>query len=334
MRKVRIAQIGVIFFSHGNQIFGSLTKQRNIFDFVGYCLPENERERIPNRVAELAGYPELTLDEIMNDPTIEAVAVETDEIYTTKYAIMAAEHGKHVHMEKPGGRELADFEKLIATVRATGKVFHTGYMYRYNPAVKDLMAKVRAGELSDIISVEAQMSCYHSPEVRAWLNELPSGMMFFLGCHLVDLVMQLQGEPDNIIPLNRRTGTEGVDAPDFGMAVLEYKNGVSFIKTTDIERGGFLRRQLVVTGTEGTMEIKPLERGAEKAQVSERNFCNSKVWGDPGVHSVSEPYDRYDNMMASFAAMVRGEIANPYTLDYELSLYKNVLRCCGVPVKE
>jgi len=32
--------------------------------------------------------------------------------------------------------------------------------------------------------------------------------------------------------------------------------------------------------------------------------------------------------------MVRGEITNPYTLDYELSLYKNVLRCCGVPVKE
>ena len=35
-------------------------------------------------------------------------------------------------------------------------------------------------------------------------------------------------------------------------------------------------------------------------------------------------------MMASFAAMVRGEKENPYTLDYELALYKLVLECCGV----
>ena len=43
--------------------------------------------------------------------------------------------------------------------------------------------------------------------------------------------------------------------------------------------------------------------------------------------------DRYDGMMASFAAMVRGEKENPYTSDYELELYKTVLRCCGVNVE-
>jgi hypothetical protein len=35
-------------------------------------------------------------------------------------------------------------------------------------------------------------------------------------------------------------------------------------------------------------------------------------------------------MMASFAAMVRGEKQNPYTLDYELELYKLVLECAGM----
>jgi hypothetical protein len=34
-------------------------------------------------------------------------------------------------------------------------------------------------------------------------------------------------------------------------------------------------------------------------------------------------------MMASFAAMVRGEKENPYAYDYELELYKMVLQCCG-----
>jgi predicted dehydrogenase len=33
-------------------------------------------------------------------------------------------------MEKPGGISLAEFETLIDTVKQSGKVFHTGYMYR------------------------------------------------------------------------------------------------------------------------------------------------------------------------------------------------------------
>ena len=332
MRRIRIAQIGVNFYSHGPDIFRSLVKQSDLFEVVGYCLPENERERLPDKLAVFEGFPELTLDEILNDPTIDAVTVETDEIYTTKYALLAIEHGKHVHMEKPGGRELSDFEALIAAVKRTGKVFHTGYMYRYNPLVRDLLDKVRAGELGDIISVEAQMNCYHQQKYREWLNELPAGMMFFLGCHLVDLVMLLQGEPENIIPLNRRTGTDGVDSPDFGMAVMEYKRGVSFIKTTDVERGGYLRRQLVVTGTKGTIELKPIEYLMDDGMHTDQTTCYGEAWHTPGEHITSPAYDRYDFMMASFAAMARGECVNPYTPDYELRLYKTVLRCCGVPV--
>jgi len=34
-------------------------------------------------------------------------------------------------------------------------------------------------------------------------------------------------------------------------------------------------------------------------------------------------------MMAAFAAYVRGETENPYTLDYELELYKTILKACG-----
>ena len=43
----------------------------------------------------------------------------------------------------------------------------------------------------------------------------------------------------------------------------------------------------------------------------------------------SETFDRYTDMLTSFAAMVRGEKQNPYTLDYELELYKTVLKACG-----
>lgn len=333
MRKIKIAQIGTSGNSHGMDIFNTLKKQTDIYEIVGYALPENEREKFPERMAAFEGYREMTVEEILNDPEIEVVTVETEEIYLTKYAQMVADHKKHMHMEKPGGTSLEAFEKLIATVKANGTVFHTGYMYRYNPVIRDLMKRIKAGELGEIISVEAQMNCIHPLKVRQWLEAFPGGMMFFLGCHLVDLILQIKGEPENIIPLNKCTGLEGVTAQDFGMAVLEYPNGISFAKTNATEIGGFARRQLVVNGTKGTVEINPLEvyppDSGYPALLTESNEYTSTNWGDRGVKKISERFDRYETMMATFAQMVRGGIENPYTYDYELMLFKTVLKCCG-----
>ena len=79
-------------------------------------MPENEKEKFPECMEAFKDYPELTIDEIMQNPEIEAVVIETEEIYLTKYALLAAEHNKHIHMEKPGSAVLPDFEKLIETV--------------------------------------------------------------------------------------------------------------------------------------------------------------------------------------------------------------------------
>ena len=116
---------------------------------------------------------------ILNDPEIEAVVVETEEKYLTKYATMVAEHKKHMHMEKPGGTELLDFENFVKIVKDNKTVFHLGYMYRYNPYVIELKEKIKNGELGEIISVEAQMNCTHNDDIRKWLANFPGGMFFF-----------------------------------------------------------------------------------------------------------------------------------------------------------
>ena len=57
-----------------------------IFEMVGYVLVEDERETCKGKIKKFfANYTELSLDDVLNDPTIEAVAVETDEIHLTKY---------------------------------------------------------------------------------------------------------------------------------------------------------------------------------------------------------------------------------------------------------
>lgn len=331
MNKIKIAQIGTSANSHGNFIWNSLLKQTDLFEVIGYALPENEREKFPHQAETFDGYREMTVDDILNNPEIEAVAVETEEIYLTKYALMVANAGKHLHMEKPGGVEFADFERLIEILKSKELVFSTGYMYRFNPKVKEALAKVKSGELGEIYSVEAQMNCTHTEEVRNWLHNFPSGMLFFLGCHLIDLIYQIQGEPAEVIPLSTSTGFDGVSTSDYGMVVFKYKNGVSFAKACDTEQGGFLRRQLVICGEKGTIEIKPLEVLAQGGQYSVMSETYSNEWHKEWNITKTEVYDRYDDMMCNFAEMVRGK-KNPYSYDYELGLYKLILRSCGKEV--
>ena len=330
MNKIRIAQIGTGANNHGNEIFSTLKKNPDCFDLVGYALPEGERARMPNRLSVFQGYREMSLEEVLNDPAIEAVTVETDEIYSTKYAIMAVRAGKHVHLEKPGSPSLDEFEELIFAAKEHNRILHLGYMYRYNPIIRDMMARVRAGELGDIISVDAHMSCYHGRELTNWLSCFEGGMMFYLGGHILDLVLQLQGNPIRIIPFNKNSGRfEGGTSKDVSMAVLEYEHGASVIKTSGAEYGGFLNRHLMVTGTKGTFQICPLEisDGYPQQYTEYRVNCDPR-WGSQGEWLRSEKHDRYEEMMRSFARMAAGEIDNPYSLDYELNLFRTLKYCC------
>lgn len=328
MRKIRIAQIGINVFSHAIPVFQTLVKQSDLFEIAGYVLVEDEREKFKDKLSVFDGYPELTLDEVLNDPTIEAVAIETEEVHLTKYALLAAAHHKHIHMEKPGGLSLEDFEELIATVKQNGTVFHTGYMYRYNPFIKELVTSAKNGELGDIVSIEAQMSCLEPDDLHAWLGTFPGGMMFFLGCHLIDLCLQIKGMPEQIHPFNLSSGKNGLQVKDSCHALLTYPDGAASIKTAANEIGAFARRKLVVTGTKKAIELCPLEMGRGDGQYTGRTVHADPAWHTVGVCDKSDIHGRYDEMMASFAAYVAGEKENPYTYDYELALFKTVLKCC------
>ena len=49
-------------------------------------------------------------------------------------------------------------------------------------------------------------------------------------------------------------------------------------------------------------------------------------------HIDMEPvqFPRYDEMMREFALIIAGDMENPNSYDYELMVFRTVLRCCGV----
>ena len=335
MKKIKIAQIGA-GHDHANAAISTLKLQSDIYDFIGYAVVDGDEPvyNISQRAYE--DVKRMTVDEILSYPGLDAVCIETEDRRLTEYAIKAAEKGLHIHMDKPGSESDADFDRLIDLVKEKNLVFHTGYMYRYNPAVMKLKEDIKSGKLGEIYAVEAQMNCIHPVEKRNWLGNYPGGMLYFLGCHLIDLVYSICGEPQEVIPLSQPIGTDGVTADDFGMAVFKYKNGVSFVKSTAVEPGGFERRQLVVCGTLGTVELKPFEwlsgdcPGVFQSQRTGVREAFDKNWNTKAEYHDTPVFGRYDAMFRSFGKYINGEKQNPFGYEYERGLHKLILKACGL----
>ena len=339
MKRIRIAQIGMSETTHAGQIFQTMMSRPDVFEIVGCADVDRHTQAIPEYYRR---YPVMTAEELLSLPNLDAVAVECDETLQTRYALETARRGLPMHLEKPGSESDADFDALMDLARQKNLLVHMGYMYRYNPCLLRALEAVRAGRLGQVYSVEAQMDCIHLPAMRDWFSTFRGGVMYYLGCHLVDLILQIQGEPMKITPLNRPVEPDRHAGNDFGMALFEYADGVSFAKTCAVEPGGYMRRQLVICGTRGTIEIKPFEAPAKGPMMLTSGMnewylsegADSLPWGDAGTHSETAPFNRYEAMLLGFAQMVRGERENPYSLDYERRLHKYVLRACGFPIAQ
>lgn len=332
MKRIKIAQVGTLH-DHAKVTYQCLLRNDDIFETVGVA------EISPDRESWLyEGTPHLTLEELLAMDDLDAVAIETEEEKATEIAQLFADKGVAIHLDKPGSPGIASFNKLVDTMKEKNAVLQMGYMYRYNPALQDIFARVENGDLGDIYSVEAHMSVHHDPDKHIWLQNYPDGMMYFLGCHLVDLVYRLKGEPLEVIRLNAKTGQDNPDTVDFGFCVFRYENGSSFIKSCSAEINGFDRRQLVICGTKGTAEINPLERFYHHADGSYQQHtfyrlttCETEKdpWNNNGPFIDTGAFDRYDTMMREFAAYIRGK-ENPFGYEFEKKLFRLVMECVGV----
>ena len=332
MKKIRIIQIGV-GHDHAHDTILSLKRLSDVYEIAGFAVCEDEDGEYERKRKYFADLPKYTPEEILALPDIDAAAIETDDTLLTKYTRLAAERGLHIHMDKPGSACTEDFERMLSVMKKNRLVFQSGYMYRYNPTISDKLRRAKDGEYGRIYAVEAYMDCEHKAKKREWLKSFPGGMLYFLGCHLIDLTISILGLPDEIIPLSAATGIEGVESCDFGMAVLKYGGVPSLIKTSATEPGGFLRRRLLIHGENATLEISPLEKYTDYDPLllfSEwREAKKESRWSEEIPFHKSEPCNRYDNMMSAFASYVRGIEKCPYSYEYEATLHRVILAAAG-----
>ena len=209
-----------------------------------------------------------------------------------------------------------------------------GYMYRYNPGIILLHQFLERGWLGEVFEVHTVMSKVVNPKFRKELAEYPGGMMFELGCHLLDLVVGVLGKPDRVTPHHRQSAHPDDTLRDNMLAVLEYPRALATVKSTGLEVDGFARRHLTVCGTKGTFHLQPLDD--PRARVT---FDRERR--DPGekgrvykaeFQDVSFPrFRRYVADAADFAATIRGEKAFGFSYEHDLAVQEAVLKASGLP---
>jgi predicted dehydrogenase len=325
--RIKIGQIGV---GHAHASKLAVYRRSPDYEVVGIVEPDGELRKRAETQSVFQELPWMTREQLLNVAGLQAVLVETRvrDLLDTAEACVAA--GKHVHLDKPAGESLPQYRRLLQSAESQKLLVQMGFMFRYNPGVvllRDLLARGWLGEPFEVVAV---MSKVVPPADRLKHAQHPGGIMFELGCHVIDLVVGALGKPQRVSAFARHVSPIEDGLLDNMLAVLEYDKATAAVRSSAVEIDGFARRQFTVCGTEGTFHIQPLDDPAARA-----TFSKPRGEYRAGYQDIRFPkYERYVGDAADMAAILHGEKPTDFSYEHDLAVQETVLRASGVEVTQ
>jgi predicted dehydrogenase len=332
--KIKIAQIGVCH-EHASGKINTLKKMPDVYEIVGIV---DDRDTMAAKFAgnDLKSYEGLkwiSEEELFNTPGLQAAAVETPNTDLVPTAIRCMEHNLAMHMDKPGGEDLELFGKLLKGCKERNLPFQMGYMFRNNPAMQFCRKAVREGWLGYIFEVQADMSHNYGGEAyQRYLSNFRGGIMFNLGCHLIDFIISMLGRPEKVTPFLKSTPGAANGAKNNCLAVLEYPHTIVSLSACDLGANGVNHdRRLKICGSRGAIELSPLEHFDGKPLQMELILHEGNDEYSAGSHTLDFGIksDRYEDQLLELAKIIRGEMKNPYTYEHDYLTQEIVLAASG-----
>jgi predicted dehydrogenase len=150
------------------------------------CDPDSNRTAALAASLAKGGHPRpaerADLRSLLDDPSIDAVAIATPHHWHALAAVWALQAGKHVYLEKPATHSLAEGSTLIDAWRTSGLVVEVGTQRRSHPGLQEAIAELHDGRIGAV----AHARCYSwkrrppiGPEVRGtWPESLDPDLWF------------------------------------------------------------------------------------------------------------------------------------------------------------
>ncbi len=232
-------------------------------------------------------YPSIkvvpSVDDIFQDPEVELVIVNTPNETHFPFAVKALEAGKHVVVEKPFTVTVREANELIELAKKKNKILTAFQNRRWDGDFLTLKKVIDEKMVGTIVEFETHYDRYRNYiESNTWKEEagIGKGILYNLGSHMLDQVLELFGMPDEV---DARIGIQrpGGQVDDYYDIRLQYKGFHVIVKSSYLVREQGPR--YILHGTDGSFITSSSVDPQEQA-LKEKKIPGSAGWGTHDQH--------------------------------------------------
>ena len=354
-RKVRVVHWGVIH-NHSMGKWDAVMMLTNDFEMVGWVDDRGStamRMSEPKITGRYEKYPCFTPQQVFDEVKPDLIVVETANSDLVEVSTEIARHGIPMHMDKPLGTDQVGYMKMSRICEAKGVPLQIGYMFRSNEAISKMVEIAKGGVIGDVFAIDADLDhCYGYPKYPEYASYYPGGTAYLLACHVIEWAMPIFDDelPTKTWSIFKPAPGDPDWAVTHSLTVMEYPRANVTIRVCS--KGTQPCRHIRIDGTDGSMELEPIEdfryvkhttglnEGLAKVDKLEiRMFLktvNEKAKASgyhDGINRIvfKAPDDRYAGQLKELARIIRGEIPNPPGLyRHDLLVHKVSLDACNL----
>lgn len=191
-------------------------------------------------------------EELLADPTIEAIYNPLPNELHVPWTIRALEAGKHVLCEKPIALDTKEAEALVAARARSGKQVAEAFMVRYHPQWRRAREIVRSGAIGEARAIQTFFA-YRLLDADNIRNKPPGGgALYDIGCYAIATARFVFGaEPTRVVAsldIDPKFGTDRLAS-----ALIEFPGGrhLTFTCATQIPH----YQRVTIVGEGGRVEV-------------------------------------------------------------------------------
>ena len=322
-KPIRVAVLGT---GHAHAL-GKIRTLRALpeFEFAGVCRPDADE---PKDGDVFQGVRWLSLDELLQDASIELVAVESRVQRNLQYARRCIASGKFVHLDKAPGEDLEGLRSLLTEATRRKRVIQMGYQWRYHPAMQAAIEAARKGWLGRVYLFRASIDKPIPPQERRELAAFRGGMMFELGCHLIDRAVDLLGRPHKVTGILRHDSPLDDTLADNTWAILEYERALAEIRVSAFQPHGDQYRQIEILGTNGRAVVQPFSPVRLTIDLGEA--AGPYKTGVQTVQLAAARGPSYAPDFLEMVSVIRDGAAPSYSPEHDMITHEALLKACHV----
>ena len=248
-KKLSVANIGMKFgMSH---IEGAMSYGAEI---AAICDTNEENLRF---AGERYGIPEekwvTDYMDIVNNKDIDVVTVAIPDQQHKKVACDLLRAGKNVLCEKPLALTREDIEEIIKAADESNAKFMVGQICRFTPAFEKAKELIDSGIIGELYFVESEYAHDYMKLCDDWRADPKRHGVIGGGCHAVDLLRWLAGDPQEVFAYGTHKLLPQVPYDDATIAIMKFDENVAgkVFVSTGCKRDYTMRT--VIYGTKGTI---------------------------------------------------------------------------------